>query len=83
MRAGKISARKLDQRINSGLAVNVSENSCCAINGFHRGEIELSHISVISSSESQMNLNLQEHIHIRWLHEERYDVYCVLFLVIS
>ena len=66
-----MSARMLDLRINSYLVVNVSENSFCAITRFHRGEIEMSRNSAISSSQSQVDLNLQEHIHIRLLHEER------------
>ena len=78
---GYISAQKLDLRINSWLAVNVSRNSCCTITRFDRGEMDLSRNSAICSSQSRVNLNVQQHIHICLLHQERYDVYCVQFLV--
>ena len=73
----------LYQRINSRLAVNVSRNSCCTITRFDRDKIDLSRNSAICSSKSRVNLNVQQYIHIYLLHVERYDVYCVQFLVIS
>ena len=81
--ASKITARMIDLRIKSWLAVNVSRNTCCAITRFDRDKIDLSRNTAICSSQSRVNLNVQQHIHFCLLHDERYDVYCVQFLVIS
>ena len=47
------------------------------------GKIDQSGNTAICLSQSRVNLNLQQQIHICLLHEEHYDVYFWSFLLIS